>query len=661
MIRRFQRNVWQHAPAELIATEFLSLLRSLLAPIRVELALYDMSGDRTLAATLPSEIGREHNELGITPLAARAFFNEGGKAAARWATASRKIAPQDLPEAEHLSAFGEPRKINLSNDGATFLKVVTHKPISFERLQEVVKQVDLAPLLRAHESPAQPFRGEWQSLSRRLTDYLLHEFIDRLENDLSVLLESEAPEIWLLLMKDGANRSEPSLQFHTSRPKLERVLEHYQRDSALRSERLTVDALIRRIEGDAGVVGGQGDFRRLMTPCYSDFHRDLDWAGSSELTVDHLECIAEKFEDGWPVNRGIAGTVVATGCAEVIRDFASDYRVKAYEYGGPTHRTLAETDNFYRVRLAERVFIKTRPHVVELPLLWGVDSSGNGTCTALLLVLFNGEHNKIKTESYFAMRALEIQNAVEPWHVLFEHHGRLMEWNQAIHGHIIHETRNVLAGIKPKLSAEDHLQVESRIEALWRAYSFVPDSQRSARSRGTALDIVKATDNTARIVLAKSSVRYELTRAVSDEATSTAAVETIPSLIEYILTAFLEDSSALIENLVTAGHVRPEDALITIEAISDFDPATAKERLVVRFRHRVSPAVENFLKAHQHVIGREIIATPTPERLRLHRGLYYVGVLLRNSGGEFLRPVVGEDHVLWSFAFPIVEGRLQTR
>jgi hypothetical protein len=41
--------------------------------------------------------------------------------------------------------------------------------------------------------------------SRRLTNYLLHEFIDGLENDLAVLLDSEAPELWLLLMKDGTD------------------------------------------------------------------------------------------------------------------------------------------------------------------------------------------------------------------------------------------------------------------------------------------------------------------------------------------------------------------------------------------------------------------------------------------------------------------------
>jgi hypothetical protein len=126
------------------------------------------------------------------------------------------------------------------------------------------------------------------------------------------------------------------------------------------------------------------------------------------------------------------------------------------------------------------------------------------------------------------------------------------------------------------------------------------------------------------------------------------------------LTAFVEESAASIENLIAAGQANSKDALIKIQAEADIDPVSNKERLVISFRHRVSPAVQRFLKEHLHIIGREIIATPMPDRLRMHRGLYYMGVLLKNSGGEFLRPTIENGYVSWSLAFTIVAGNLNS-
>ncbi len=654
-------NVWRLAPSELIATEFLSLLRSLLAPLRIECALYDSSLEcPLLAATLPKvlipiadDTAHVEEECGFVTAP---FFEHGGTAVRRWKDTVEKRP--DLEQAvaksyvDYLTRFGAPDIIYLNGDRTLQLRLLVNGQYDAERVRTFVADLDLPNLLRRRPDEPTSFHGEWQSLSRRLADYLLHEFIDRLENDLAVTLDSEAPEIWVLLMDGQTKDQEPSLQFHTSTPKLQRILDHYTKlEADIGNDTVTVGALRSRVEGS----NRTGDFDRLLAHCDSNFHKELEWQDRTPLTLRHLECIAEKFQDGWPSNRGIAGTVVATGCGEVIRDFASDYRVKAYEYDRPTHQLTSETDRFFRVRLAERIFIKTKPHVIELPLLWSTDANGRGRCTALLLVLFNGGEDT--TSDYFARRALEIRGAVEPWHILFEQHERLMEWNRVIHGHVVHEARNEFQNFRKHLPTKYRSQLENRLEALWAAYSFVPEYQGSPRQKVSVATLTKIVTGAAASALQGRGYEFDVESEFSPGEAQDAGVETVPELIEYLLVDFMQDSASSLANLVASKLLPSGRARVLIRILFETNRLTAQNAVTLQIEHFVTPGEAKFLQDNGSIIGQQPVFTQKEDRRRAHLGLFYAGALLRGCGGEFLRPILnGEGRVIWRFVFPLIGG-----
>jgi hypothetical protein len=74
---------------------------------------------------------------------------------------------------------------------------------------------------------------------------------------------------------------------------------------------------------------------------------------------------------------------------------------------------------------------------------------------------------------------------------------------------------------------------------------------------------------------------------------------------------------------------------------------------VLEIEHRVSRGVARFVKDHGPLLGRAPVFTEN--RQRAHLGLFYVGVLLRGCGGDFIRPSLNEteDRVTWSLVFRV--------
>ncbi len=667
--KRFELSqVWSEAPAELVATEFLSILRFVLAPRRVEAAVYS-SRELTspLAATLPLQLipaaGDKDGVGGACGFQTAEFFREGGNTAAVWLQGlegledeARKVA---AAYAKHLSSFQKVNTFQLGVNGDYSLRLLVDGPYRRELVETFIAEAKLPTRIGHRRRRGGAFAGPWQRLNRRLSDHLLHESLDRLENDLAVLVDRDTPDVWLLLHDEESDY----LRFHAPRPKLQRLLRYFSSEEKRETgEAPTVGELRRRVE-ERNEDGANGAFRMHLTPCHSGFHHFLkdSWDDESELTRDHLECVAEKFS-GWPADRGIAGNIVATGCADIVKDFAEDYRVAAYSYARPPTRISDESDEFYRVRLAERVFIKISPHLVELPLLWGVDENGRGRCSALLLVLFNGHGKEAKDTDYLARRSLSIRAAIEPWFLVFETHARSMEQNDVVHGHIVHEVNGILHPFRKELTPASSSYIEQRLHKLWLAYSFMRDERGSNVSKLSVEKFISLAEQAARdSIQADGRFEYKIQSASARNFEGVVSVELSLDLVGLLIRGLLEDSVADLGNLHAEDMLSDDEKCIDMKVSVDAQPSQQMGRLLLEISHRVTPGAARFIKEHAALLGDRPIFTNN--RRRVHLGLFYLGVLLKGCGGEFMRPVLqaSEQHVTWGFGFSLrlLEDRME--
>lgn len=631
--------VWRLVAPETAAAEFLSVLRAMLAPARVEAAIYFRDTTDVIAATLPQtlvpSLSPSHGD-GDGAFSTADFFARGRLAVSKWSETLRPDSSFDQGAttglADHFSSFGEPLVYELG--GGFRIHVLADRAYNEEAVKAFIQGAELGQLLSSMQRVGRT--GMAPPVSRKLSDYLLHEYVDRLENDLAVLIEGEAPDIWVLLPDQDGSR----LQFHAPRQKLERVLHYY-----LGQSWTTVGHLRERIlQGE----DTRGDLMRYVAPCESGYHRYLAsrWNDADPLTVEHLECIAEKFA-GWPMDRGIAASVVETGCSEALLHFAEDYRVKAYRYDQPLAHPdgVAGADSFFRVLLAERVFISIRPHLVEIPLVWRTTQSGGSQCGALLLVLLNGKD----ASDTLAHRALSIREAVEPWYLLFDQHAQLTQWTRVIHAHVVHEVNGLFAGLDSSLPDDKRESLATGIRRLWAAYSFLSDDRGPLRVRTSLSEFLAAADRAAVAAAQSREGRVKLRSTLFDSPeVATAQLEVATDGVCYLLQKFLTDSLVCVENLGAAGLLEHDG-----EAV-EFRSVVSVEALVLEVQHQVDATLAVFLSEHGPFLGYEPIFTDG--RTVAHLGLYYCDVLLRGYGGEFRRPTLDCDrnHVTWSFRFPLV-------
>jgi hypothetical protein len=667
--------LWRLAPPELVAVEFLSILRFALAPLRVEGALYDLSRSSSFfAATLPRKIDFVGWDLGASrpaglEFATDSFFADGGTAADRWINGLPKGTWRDVVGhyAEYLRIFRAPTQIPLTE--TIILKLLVDEQYDDKRIKALVTKLDIGRLLANRSGQPAVFQARFRPLRQGLTDFMMQDFLERLENDLAVLLDAEAPDIWLLLSDQASPGSDfddrqnsaddlrhprprrETLKFHISTWKLARLQEYYSENQEVRSVKAgTVGALRQKVEIDQK----PGAFRGNLTDCWKQVHTNK-WTDSSSLTVDHLACIAEKFE-GWPVDRGIAGDVVVTGCSEIVRNFQKDYRVSAYNVSTP----LAQ---FYRTRLAERVFITTNPNLVEIPLLWGIDELGQGRCGAMLLVLFDESEDAVDEPGYFAQRALSIRATVEPWFLLFEHHGRLMEWSKVIHHHIIHETKVGVEIAKTELGLPSMPSLEAQLRLLWSAYSFTQDNRGLVRSRIPVSEFFQSLSGAIEtVVTAASPYRYRLAHQFSIDLSQVGEVDVVLELFRYLSDRFLRDCAATLSNLDATDGLNDAEREILVNVRPDFSEMPGQRRIIVEIEHKGTVGLLSFARQHGDRLGK--IPVVSDDGKDVHLGLYYLGVLMRACGGDFLQPRElkdgGFDRLRWSLSFPFFPANLGT-
>ena len=647
--KRFElSHVWKFAPRELVATEFLSLIRFTLAPYRLEAALYDHLQEPSLiATTLKPPFFPDHSDEGIYLTEIKSliecFFKEGGNS-----TRFHSYTPLERDKVFYdnffiyLSRFKEPDIYNITDDGSLCLHILVDASYEKSRIEDLIRKAELHIFLRDETRPydASSFYNVRQPQQQKLTgDYLLNEFLDRFENDLAVVIDAEIKDIWVLLWDESA--SPPTFRFHVPRQKIERLLNYYR--TYLGS---TVGKLREQVEKE-----GAGDFQRYLAQCRSDSHLFLSnaWDDSSPLTPSHLECIAEKFKN-WPVDRGIAGSVVITGCSDVVCDFPDDYRVKAYSYRTPPERRKNENDDFYRVRLAERVFITIRPHLVEIPLLWGIAPTYSSSCVALLLVLFDYQDNTPVSPDDFAKKALSIREAIEPWYFLFEQHGQLVGWYRIILGRYQHAIRNIFKEFDRHVSDETRrAALRNKFNRLDLAHSSARDAPGLQTKSLTMKDFVDFLQYTAESIFG-SDMRFQYSFEPFSDEYNNYTINLDTDLIQYSLYEFLEQSRSVLGNLYS--DLNPKECEIYFRVI-------VKElEVLVEIAHLVTQGSADFIAEHCMSMGRMPLNTYSPDgQPESHFGLFFLGELLRACGGDFLPPLLVHDHgswVTWKLAFKLL-------
>jgi hypothetical protein len=653
--KRFENSeFWLEAPREILAAEFLSLIRFALAPNRVEAALYEQNGKRgspvLIASTLPQRIvpvGAA--DFGAPPpnleFESKLFFLEGGVAAMRWLNSLPQGEWRELAKyhANYLARFTQKEEIPLGKKGNFRLHLFVDGAYNARRLTEFVQSLSLDRLIvdqsRTNVSYFQP---KWDSLRQGLADYLLQDFLERLENDLAVLVDAETPDVWLLLTSaDGV-----FLKFHTSGQKLARLRNHYQSEGASVKQG-TVALLRNKVEHGESANA----FSENLTACWRQTH-ELDWRDSSPLTVAHLECIAEKFE-GWPVDRGIAATAVQTGCSEIVCDFTQDYRVKAYTAAAPPAR-------FNRTRLAERVFITTKPNLIEIPLLWALDANGQGRCAALLLVLFKHTNDSQGSTDFFARRALSIRSIIEPWFMIMEHHGRMMEWTKVIHHHVIHETRIGVERLKKELNnsgipalknSSAISALDSQLRLLWEAYAFTKDNRGLIRTRVSVSEFAKFMRKAGSEATDGSQFKCVISLDKTLTSLDKAQIEVVPELFKYLAIEFLKESVATLKEIAQISSLNKDQRQIQIRMVYD---DTKSRQIIVNIEHCATQGLITFVNKHRSALGKVPILSDDLQHA--HLGMFYLGVLMQSSGGGLLEPKVEVaaklPKITWSLSLP---------
>jgi hypothetical protein len=620
--------VWKHAPREVIAAEFLSVLRFALAPRRIEIALY-IDGE-LIASTQPKKLVPIVDGEGAIEIPIDRFFKEGNQAIEQWML--------DLPENQNVvktideytryfSGFKKPTKFECEGLAVSILS--SRDDFDSDFVRRFIKASKIAGFL-AQRGAGNPisFAGELRPLIDGLTDPLLESFLDRLENDLAAVIDVEAPDIWIL----RADGEKQKLNFGMPREKRMRF-------SKKDGRPVKIEEIRRRVDGDDGHEDGA--FKRNLISCQSGEHV-LKWDDEEGLTPAHVACLAEKFT-GWPMDTGIAGTVVSTGCSEVLENFGEDYRVLAYSAPEVAERF----DEFYEVQLAERVFISRRPHLVEIPLLWSLDDGGMGRCAAILLVTFK--------QSDFAQRAFKIAGAVESWYLLFEQHGRLVQEHRLLKGDMVHDINNAIIATISELGKFKIERPEAirRLEDLCVAHAFVSDE------RVTEKETVVASDFIGRVMVMAESKISDSRRVLLDSQLGrhgAEKIEVVVSLIERLLPRFIASSHESLTALsINSRADVTEDLNIYLKSYPSV--ANGKSQLVLEMKHRAIPRTVSFIDNYGPIMGHKEIYTESDGKKHAHQGILFLRSRLRQTEAEFLRPKLDQNrqYVTWTFQFPFLE------
>lgn len=693
IINRFQSSaVWKSAPAESLAVEALSLIRLAAAPIRIEARIiaFDGAGERVLASTLPPRIcpfgTHDHDEHYC--LDAATYFREGQRAIDRWPV-MQALDPEVRRMAEHFCRhlrnvaqwpLAAPYKIALG-DGRMHLELWSEEALDEKSwIEELVRTLDegLSDRLERESTTIQQWADESRAFDSfgRLGDQVLAEFLDRLEGDIATLVGVDRRDIWLLV-PDETGTSENGvvqpgrLRFRLPDEKLERIQRHYEESAS--------PAIVSNVKHKVDVYGQDHGFVRYLTQCEHGVHQ-LSWNDEARLTPAHLACIAEKFR-GWPTDRGIVATPVQTGCVEVVRSFAEDYRVAAYDYTlrKPADDS-AENPQFSRVLRAERVFINTAPHIMELTLLWKPAHAREGTtCGGVLLVLLNCEKHEI------ANRALLIRGAVEQWYLTFELYARMVYTKRSMQGYLTHEMRSIFTDIfqrtedlQRKLGGQAWADVSDPSQEVLRNYcdrlnlqrdrlallehAFSPDSSLGPFSSNAPLDHLSVADFV-------SSIRDSALRSAEEPNRKLFKIEKpgvtfvfksdgllcsgaeclrVPMrLITYCFHTVFEESLGLLSGLITKYQL--DEAERQIGVMVSRDPS--QRRICIDFEHAAPEGNISFLTNFADAVCRQIIVDDKGKR---HSGMFYMGLLFRGIGGDVRVRVVDARRVQWSFELPLI-------
>lgn len=640
-----QSRLWQSAPAEVVAAEFLSLLRLAVAPVRLEGWILRRGDSDPLASTQPDVIcplpglgDRLNGEETAFHFDTGDLIRLGPRAIDAWRDALEPTRHLRLKSTgryyvDYFSSLSSTKPQRLSD--AYTLHLYAGEKLGEEDLRNLLDRLPVSDLLEEERRQGQ--EADWRLATqtfldfRNLRDHIFQDILDQMETDLALHVQAEPLDTWLLTLDEKSR----SVRFLSPPRKLRRVLDHHAQIG-----NSTIGEL--RPDGDSGRY-----FDRLLIPCRTGLHSSLSWDDSTRLSLGHLECIAEKFW-GWPKDRGIVGTLIGTGCLEVVENFTSDYRVKAYGYLDDEVQPIpGDSDDFHAVRLAERIFIRIRPHLVEIPLLWYPHEDGS-QCWGVLLALFQARGKKA-----FAQRALQIRSVVEQWYLTFELQSRLLDRARVTAGNIIHETRGAFEEVKKKLP-ERSSDLSKRLDVLWAAYSYLQDDRIPQAEPLSLAELGDTVRKAAKSALGRegSAISLDLDESqVPEQMAAPCRLNVVPEMALFALRSLISESALQLRELSANRALADHDSVIEMSFRSSPD----QNRLILIIRHRITQGAARFLREHRDSLGRMPIVSTCEGKRRSHLGLFYVGNALRSFQADLLEPELDADDatVTWRISFAL--------